>query len=63
MLFDLYRENGKNRQAIVAYGEIKMATLYLVASHKVNGVSALHSEILKDVFNSTIKSRRINSPT
>lgn len=37
--------------AIMADGQIKMANLCLAASHTVNGVSALHSEILKnDVF-------------
>lgn len=58
MLFDLYPGEWERigREAIVAYGEIKMATLCLVASHKVNGVSALHSEILKkDVFNEYYK--------
>ena len=34
--------------AILSYGQIKMANLCLAASHTVNGVSALHSEILKD---------------
>lgn len=37
--------------AILSDSEIRMANLCLVASHTVNGVSALHSEILKnDVF-------------
>ena len=37
--------------AIISYGLIKMANLCVAASHKVNGVSRLHSEILKqDVF-------------
>lgn len=37
--------------AILSYDQIKMANLCLAASHTVNGVSALHSEILKnDVF-------------
>lgn len=37
--------------AVMADGQIKMANLCLAASHTVNGVSALHSEILKnDVF-------------
>ena len=39
------------KNAIMAYGEIRMANLCLCASHTVNGVSALHSEILiTDVF-------------
>jgi len=40
-----------SKNAIMSYGEIKMANLCLYASHTVNGVSALHSDILKnDVF-------------
>jgi len=38
--------------AIISHGQIKMANMCLSASHTINGVSALHSEILKnDVFN------------
>ncbi|MBQ7037172.1 MAG: glycogen/starch/alpha-glucan phosphorylase [Clostridia bacterium] len=33
--------------AIIANGEIRMANLCLAVCHKVNGVSALHTEILK----------------
>ncbi len=33
--------------AIIAHGEIRMANLCLAACHKVNGVSKLHSDILK----------------
>ena len=36
-----------SRMSIVAYGQVRMANLSVVASHTVNGVSALHSEILK----------------
>lgn len=40
------------RMAIVSGGAIRMANLCVAGSHSVNGVSALHSEILKDtVFN------------
>ena len=40
-----------SHNSVVAYGEIKMANLCIAASHTVNGVSMLHSEILKnDVF-------------
>lgn len=40
-----------SQNAIMSYKEIRMANLCLVASHTVNGVSALHSNILKnDVF-------------
>lgn len=39
------------RMAIICYGLIKMANLCVAAAHSVNGVSRLHSEILKnDVF-------------
>ena len=33
--------------AVVAYGQVRMANLSVIGSHMVNGVSALHSEILK----------------
>ncbi len=33
--------------AVIAHGEIRMANLCLAACHKVNGVSKLHSDILK----------------
>lgn len=37
--------------AILEHGEIKMATICIVAANTINGVSALHSEILKnDIF-------------
>lgn len=40
-----------SNNAILSDSEIRMANLCLVASHTVNGVSALHSDILKnDVF-------------
>ena len=45
-----------SKAAIMAYGEIRMANLCLYASHTINGVSALHSDILKkDVFNDVYK--------
>lgn len=37
-----------SRMSIVAYNQVRMANLSVAASHTVNGVSALHSEILKD---------------
>ena len=41
-----------NRVAVIDCGAVKMANLSVAAGHKVNGVSRLHSEILKDsVFN------------
>ncbi len=33
--------------AIIAYGQVRMANLSIISSHHVNGVSALHSDILK----------------
>ena len=36
-----------SRMAIVAYNQVRMANLSIVGSHNVNGVSALHSDILK----------------
>ena len=40
-----------NRNAVLGDGQIRMANLCLVTSHTVNGVSGLHSDILKhDVF-------------
>ncbi len=41
-----------SRMAILSYGLVKMANLCVAGSHSVNGVSQLHSEIIKqDVFN------------
>ena len=34
--------------AVIAHGEVRMANLCLAACHTVNGVSKLHSQILKD---------------
>ena len=36
-----------SRMAIVAYGQVRMANLSVIASHTVNGVSRLHGEILR----------------
>ena len=45
-----------NRNAILGDGQIRMANLCLVTSHTVNGVSELHSDILKhDVFSAYYK--------
>ncbi|MGN0537945.1 MAG: glycogen/starch/alpha-glucan phosphorylase [Acutalibacteraceae bacterium] len=40
--------NKIGRMAIINDGIVKMANLAVIASHSVNGVSKLHSEILKD---------------
>ncbi len=37
-----------SRMAIMSYNVVKMANLSVHGSHKVNGVSALHSDIIKD---------------
>jgi starch phosphorylase len=41
----------EERMAILAGGKVRMANLAIVGSHHVNGVAALHTEILKkDIF-------------
>ena len=40
--------NRIGRMAPISNGYVKMANLAVIGSHSVNGVSALHSEILKD---------------
>lgn len=37
-----------DRMSIFSHGQVKMANLSVVASHSVNGVSALHSDIIKN---------------
>lgn len=37
-----------SRMAIISYGQIKMANLCVAVCHSVNGVSKLHSEIVKE---------------
>ncbi|MFI3167591.1 MAG: glycogen/starch/alpha-glucan phosphorylase [Bacillota bacterium] len=41
-------ESKLSKMAVIDYGTVKMANLSVIGSSKVNGVSALHSEILKD---------------
>ena len=53
LYIDLQRIYGNDQgkldyMAVIANGEIRMANLCLAACHKVNGVSRLHTEILKD---------------
>lgn len=38
-----------SKNAIMSGSEIRMANLCLTASHTINGVSALHSNILKNI--------------
>ena len=45
-----------SRMAVLAYDHVRMANLSVVGSNKVNGVSKLHSEIIKEtVFNDLYK--------
>lgn len=37
-----------DRMSIISHGRVKMANLSVVGSHKVNGVSKLHSNIIKE---------------
>ncbi len=57
-LWDFY-PNDWNRvanNAILQNGQVRMANLCLAASHTINGVSALHSDLLKqDVFHDYFK--------
>ncbi len=41
-------ESRRNEMAIILNGKIRMANLCVVASHTVNGVSSLHSGIIKE---------------
>ena len=41
------KANPKRRSSIVEGGEVKMGDLSFVMGHKVNGVSALHTELMK----------------
>ncbi len=40
--------NRISQLSIIGYGQVRMANLSVIGSHSVNGVSALHSQILKD---------------
>lgn len=47
-----YDADKVERMAVVSNGVVRMSNLCVIGSHSVNGVSALHSEILKEtVFN------------
>lgn len=47
-----YDADRVERMAVVSNGVVRMANLCVIGSHSVNGVSTLHSEILKEtVFN------------
>ncbi|MBQ7164455.1 MAG: glycogen/starch/alpha-glucan family phosphorylase, partial [Clostridia bacterium] len=40
--------NKIERMSVMSHGQIRMANLSVIGSHKVNGVSALHSDIIKN---------------
>ncbi len=45
-----------NQLAVLGYNQVRMANMSVIASHTVNGVSALHSEIIKEsIFNGYYK--------
>ncbi len=49
-------EDEINSLAIIGYNQIRMANMSVIASHTVNGVSGLHSEIIKNsIFNGYYK--------
>lgn len=48
------------RMSLMSYGKVKMANISVVGSHKVNGVSGLHSDIIK---NSIFKDFYLDTPT
>jgi len=52
-IWDATHDAGRvERMAIISNGAVRMANLCVAVCHKVNGVSALHSQILKDtIFN------------
>ena len=52
-----YDQDMIRKNAIIYDGEVRMANLCVAASHTVNGVSALHSEIIKkDIFSGYARS-------
>lgn len=42
-------EEKVRRMSIIEHGKVRMANLAIYGSHKINGVAALHTEILKNV--------------
>ena len=42
------REDLIEKCAILQHGQVHMANLAIIGSHSINGVAALHTEILKD---------------
>ena len=49
-------DNVLDRMCVIGNGQVRMANLSVIGSHSINGVSALHSEIIKDsIFNDYYK--------
>lgn len=42
------REDVLSRMCVIGNGQVRMANLAVIGSHSINGVSALHSEIIKE---------------
>ncbi len=60
-LWERYRDEGKcSHMSIVENNKVKMATLCVHASHSVNGVAKIHSEIIK---RETFKDEYLDTPT
>ncbi|MEE0830598.1 MAG: glycogen/starch/alpha-glucan phosphorylase [Longicatena sp.] len=63
---DLGRPDLMNRCSIIKDGQVHMANLGIIGSHSVNGVAALHTQILKDdVMNDfyQLYSKKFNNKT
>ena len=60
-LWERYQDNGKvSHMSIIENNNVKMATLCVHASHSVNGVAKIHSEIIKK---ETFKDEYLDTPT
>ncbi len=60
-LWERYQDEGKvSHMSIVENNKVKMATLCVHASHSVNGVAKIHSEIIKK---ETFKDEYLDTPT
>ena len=60
-LWERYKDEGKvSHMSIVENNKVKMATLCVHASHSVNGVAKIHSEIIK---RETFKDEYLDTPT
>ena len=60
-LWERYQDSGKvSHMSIIEDNKVKMATLCVHASHSVNGVAKIHSEIIKK---QTFKDEYLDTPT